>query len=831
MGAMAATDETPHNQTFIDQQGVIQVVLHGRQTVESVAEIRDRHVELANLLRRQGRKVYIVVDLRGIKHTDSATRNEAKKFIDLDLDAGAIIGNRYLQPIVSYILRMGGNSDRIHYFGSMYKARRWIDEIRAAPPGTRILASRYKRRISFSGWVLLVVTILMGFMAYGSWRQAQDRLEAQADVSFERAVDGINEAWDSRTQAYLDALIGFRSLFHASQSIEPDEYAIYFNSLDTIDRYPGILTIDNIVPVRMPSGDVKYIVHYVGVATTPQRQGSNVGKDRVRLAAFETARDSGEPTASGSVNLDDSPGSGFVVVLPVYETKVPTTIIDRRVALSSYLNALFRYSDLFRAVFTHVPTELEVTIRDGSATLYHQGTTAPNNDDIQHKTHELHFAGRTFTLAVSAPSTFGLTTNELRTPRLTASSGIIVTLLLLAIFWQQVRARRKALRLVDIITEDLQNERNSAVAIKNKDEAILSSIGDGVFVLDPSGVIMFFNKKAQEITGYTDKEVIGKLYHDVLHFNHHSKDGTEDDSFIRRALSGKAAAMSKDTVLTRKDGTTLLVADSAAPVYDADDQQQGIIVVFRDITEQAHLDQAKDEFISIISHQLRTPLTAIRLFAEMLESHQVGKLNDKQQDYAKKILISTERMTHLVGDILNISRVELGRVKITPEPTNVRELIQSHLDEISPLAAAKKVNIDFTCQPDLGKIPLDPTVFGQVVHNLTTNAIRYTRQDEGRVMISFQQLPEGDYQLSVKDNGIGIPEDAQPHIFERFFRAHNAIAAVGEGTGLGLYLVKLIVDTVGGTVRFETKPAQGTIFYVTLPSEGMHAKKGEIGLK
>jgi signal transduction histidine kinase len=245
----------------------------------------------------------------------------------------------------------------------------------------------------------------------------------------------------------------------------------------------------------------------------------------------------------------------------------------------------------------------------------------------------------------------------------------------------------------------------------------------------------------------------------------------------------------------------------------------------------AKLKRAEDQFISLVSHQLRTPLTAIRLFAEMLDKGQVGTLSLKQDEYVGMIHVSTLRMIRLVGDILNVSRLELNRLKVVPEATDFMAYIKDYLDEVMPLAQEHHIVVDFKPgKGDISAIKLDRTLFGQVLHNLLTNAIRYSKPEHGKVTITMAQKKKH-YELVIADNGIGIPKSAQKHIFDRFYRADNAKLAVGEGTGLGLYLVKLILLQTGGAIRLVSKENHGTTFYVTIPLSGMSAKDGEKSLE
>ncbi len=237
------------------------------------------------------------------------------------------------------------------------------------------------------------------------------------------------------------------------------------------------------------------------------------------------------------------------------------------------------------------------------------------------------------------------------------------------------------------------------------------------------------------------------------------------------------------------------------------------------------LQLAKDQFVSLVSHQLRTPLTSIRLFGEMLLDPEVGPLNAKQKDYAQKIHLSCVRMISLVGDILNVSRIELGRLKIELKKTDLEELIASKVDEIQPLADERGVKLIVNMPKTKVNLKLDQTLFGQVIHNLLTNSIRYSPEKTGEIEISLKKQRSA-WLVMVKDNGIGIPVKDRKKVFKRFYRSENAVKTVGDGTGLGLYLVRMIMLATGGDVWFDSVINQGTTFYVKIPLKGMIPKKG-----
>jgi len=264
------------------------------------------------------------------------------------------------------------------------------------------------------------------------------------------------------------------------------------------------------------------------------------------------------------------------------------------------------------------------------------------------------------------------------------------------------------------------------------------------------------------------------------------------------------------------------------PVVNTKGKILGGMVVLYDITHVKEIERMKTEFVSLASHQLRTPLTAIKLFIEMLINEEAGKLNTQQKDYMKNVQQSTERMIKLVSDLLNVSRLETGRLKIEPKSIQIEDFIQGLIKEAKDAATDRDVVFQGP-KTKLPKIPIDPTLMRQVIQNLITNAILYSPTKQCDVLVKLEQK-DRDYVVSIKDKGIGIPKDVQSRIFEKLFRADNAQKAQAEGSGLGLYVAKMIMVASGGKIWFESEEKKGTTFYVSIPIKGIPKKKGVKGL-
>jgi len=378
-------------------------------------------------------------------------------------------------------------------------------------------------------------------------------------------------------------------------------------------------------------------------------------------------------------------------------------------------------------------------------------------------------------------------------------------------------------------TEDLALTLEKIVREKEKTETIIHSIGDGIFVVDKNLNITLINQIAANMVGCEVRNCIGKKYHEVLNFVY-EEDGTVNDKFIKNALAtGEIQKMSNHTVLIKKDGTKIPVSDSAAPLKDKDGNVIGCVVVFMNVTKKREIERMKDEFVSIASHQLKTPLTAISWFIEVLNKGDLGKLNKKQKEYMKDVYQSNKRMIKLVNDLLNVSRLDTGMLKIEPKPMQFEKIIEDVIEGQEILIAEKQCKVTFEKpKKKLPAVLLDESLIKQVVHNLLTNAIRYSKPIKGKVLIKLELRDKNkDYLLTVSDNGIGIPKNKQQRIFEKFFRTDEAQKMESEGSGLGLYISKMIIKSSGGQIWFESEKNKGAKFYVSIPLEGMKQKKGE----
>ncbi len=395
--------------------------------------------------------------------------------------------------------------------------------------------------------------------------------------------------------------------------------------------------------------------------------------------------------------------------------------------------------------------------------------------------------------------------------------------------------KEKPVRMLGTVLDitDRKNAEASIIEAKAKDEAMLAGIADGLVVVGKDMKIILINRAAENAIGWQTKDVLGKVWGDVIAI------ATEDGKSVEPnkrplflAIHGEATTTTY--LYTRKDKTTFPVSLTVSPVK-VGNELIGAILVFRDVTREREIDKAKTEFVSLASHQLRTPLSTVNWYAEMLLAGDAGKLNKEQKKYLNEIYGGNQRMVQLVNALLNVSRLELGTFLVEPEPTNIVDLANSAIEEQKPQINEKKLKLISKFEKNIPIIPVDPKLLRMVFQNLLSNSVKYTPED-GEIEFEISSYDKDNVIIKISDSGYGIPKDQQDRIFTKLFRADNVREKDTEGTGLGLYIVKSIIEHSGGRVWFESPSLKqgkaikegnvGTTFYVILPIEGMKRKDG-----
>lgn len=360
---------------------------------------------------------------------------------------------------------------------------------------------------------------------------------------------------------------------------------------------------------------------------------------------------------------------------------------------------------------------------------------------------------------------------------------------------------------------DNTEHRRLEEAIKESEEkysTFVEQASDGVLVIQ-DGLIKFGNNAIQDMTGYDIKKVIN---HSIMEFIVDKYKKMMAERYIRH-IKGLPTVNRYEFELIKKNGQTLFVETNSTRINF--DGRTAVMSVIRDISRAKQIDKMKSEFISVASHQLRGPLTGIKWFSQMLIDKKAGELSAKQANFIQQIHDSNERMIGLVNELLNVSRIESGQSFIVDKKTgNIASLIASVVNDCKASSSSKGISVrldnSFSCKLVLS---FDHDKIYQVFSNLINNSIKYSNVGK-RIVIGFKRL-DGEVKFFVRDYGCGIPEDQKDRIFQRFFRANNVATISPEGTGLGLYIAKGIVEAHGGKMWFKSEQDKGTTFYFTLP--------------
>ncbi len=367
--------------------------------------------------------------------------------------------------------------------------------------------------------------------------------------------------------------------------------------------------------------------------------------------------------------------------------------------------------------------------------------------------------------------------------------------------------------------EKLKKEKAKADEEKAKAESLLESVGEGLVAIDLRGKVLFMNQKAETLFGRPSGQAIGRHYAQCFDFEDTKGRPVQSDIF---SVSGSIVMDKKVVFFLKPDDGRLPLSITVSPIMFKD-KTMGNIVTFRDITKEMEVDKAKSEFVSLASHQLRTPLTGIKWLLQ--EITRKGNLDELQTEYMEDTIHSNDRMINLVNDLLNVSRLETGTIKAVSKKVNLFEFLHPIVREASILSKETGRILQFHLSGSKIDVMFDPQLIGQVITNLLSNAIHYT--DKGKTITISAEKKGKNILIKVADEGIGISKEDQKKLFSKFFRSKEAAKRSTTGSGLGLYIVGKILDVCDGTIECQSELGKGTAFIVTLPVKGPVNKASE----
>jgi len=366
-------------------------------------------------------------------------------------------------------------------------------------------------------------------------------------------------------------------------------------------------------------------------------------------------------------------------------------------------------------------------------------------------------------------------------------------------------------RTINRMAENLQIQMQHIRENEYRLQGVLENMVSGVMMVDQRGTITLVNRSAEDILGYSSHELLNKSYLDAgfqLEFTALLADAIETHTRVREELM---LHFPQDQILEVH----------VSPIVQGDGQRKGVLVVLHDITAVRRLERIRSEFVANVSHELKTPVAAVKGFAETLMA---GALEDKEmaRSFLQIIYDESDRLNRLIGDILELSKIESKRIPLQFSPVDVESIVENSIQMMKAEAEKKHITLESCVENEL-YIEADEDRLRQILINLLSNGISYTPEG-GRVSIGVEFVPNPDdnpdnerVRIRISDTGIGIPEKDLPRIFERFYRVDKARSRSSGGTGLGLSIVKHLTELHHGTISVESEAGKGTTFNIELP--------------
>ena len=400
-----------------------------------------------------------------------------------------------------------------------------------------------------------------------------------------------------------------------------------------------------------------------------------------------------------------------------------------------------------------------------------------------------------------------------------------------------------------VVVSDVNARKRAGEALRQQREWLqvtLSSIGDAVIATDTDGDVTFLNPVAESLTGWKQEEAQGQSLRKVFNIMNEQTRETVENPALRAIQEGSIVGLANHTVLVAKDGTEMPIDDSGAPIKGAEGKVIGAVLIFRDITDRRLAEEerstlfaseraarkkaeaasrSKDEFVAMISHEIRSPLNSILGWAQMLR---MGKLDQAETERATEIIVRNARaQSQLIEDLLDISRVITGKLALNVRSVELAQIIEAAMDSIRPAAEAKSIQLQARIDSRDSLVSGDPNRLQQIVWNLLSNAVKFTPR-HGRVEVSLRRV-DSSFQITVSDSGVGISPEFLPFVFDRFSQADTSSERKYGGLGLGLAIVRHLVELHGGTARADSPgEGQGATFTVTLPVRALREGMSEL---
>ncbi|MBN2230999.1 MAG: PAS domain-containing protein [Candidatus Thorarchaeota archaeon] len=368
-------------------------------------------------------------------------------------------------------------------------------------------------------------------------------------------------------------------------------------------------------------------------------------------------------------------------------------------------------------------------------------------------------------------------------------------------------------RVVPLMTE-LNDVTTALEQAKSETNAMLNATSEAIMLLSIDDRMLWLNKAFGRFFSLITQDVIDDFFHNLKsHWDRVFEDSSKIMHIVNSAKENQVSEYREAVSQIWPQKRELEVY--SAPVKDASGKYLGQLFVFRDVTRERAIERMKSEFVSLVSHEFRTPLTSICGYTEMLLEGDAGELTDEQTDFLKTIQRNANNLADIINSLLVVSRLEAGAIKLNLGEIEIHDIVDNTIELLRPHIVAKNLKLKVNVNPDLPVVEGDSQWINQVILNLLSNAYKYTPSG-GTITISAKAKDDFLY-IKITDSGIGMSTDEQKKLFTKFFRAENPETIKAGGTGLGLWISRSLVEMHGGEIFVISKPKKGSILTIKLP--------------
>lgn len=660
--------------------------------------------------------------------------------------------------------------------------------------------------------ILIFLVIFPIFFAFAKLFETQTTriFDQREELSANSTSFIITYSLEKRFDDYYNLLVAVKSFFISNQDLTNQEWEQYISSLNLSESLPAV---SKLIYIQKDSNQDSYVGKFIGSDSNSNGLlGFDFSSAIHNKEAMDLARDLNNIVMAKPIDENIS------LFIPLYDKNIDyDTLQARRDNITGFIMLSFSIDDLIANLFDNLiiqgvqEIEIQDITTDLNTLVFKKSNLFNLDDNIEYSQHNKYyrrvFGTRNWLISYKYFHLVDYLNIIHYTEYVIIIFGFFIAGLLSYIVFSSTKSSKKANILAGNLSKDLVKFK---LAVEN--------ISEQIVITNEDGIVLFANNATEKITGFNKIEIIGtkagKLWGGLMTKEYYEK--------LWKAIKVDKKSYIGEITNKKKSGEKYISEIRISPILDDKGEVEFFVASERDVTKIKKIDEVKTQFISLASHQLRTPLSAVKWNAEILINDEAGKLNIEQKELVSNLYKSVKRMIGLVNNLLNVSTMEAGKLVVNSKPIDIITLTKEVLEDLNEQINKKNIIIQEQIHKLSNRVLADKELIKEVVSNLLSNAVKYSKEG-GIITIDISQS-NGYIVTKIQDNGIGIPLEDQSIIFNKFSRASNVSLVDANGSGLGLYMSKIIVEASNGKIWFESIEGRGTTFWFSIPVEQVQEK-------